>query len=288
MATTEFEVAREGFHAALLASGTLSVDAHGVASIADRKNPTSVAIAGHITAALKVGTPINRLAGQSSGTSFEIACKDFLRETFPKLDNIRPGDWHVHKVGGRGKSAQVAVYEQYEHLAALDAAVKANPALRTILGNAYAIAPDVVVTRAPVADAIINRNTLLVDSNIALHTPIREVNQKRHLLHAVVSCKWTIRSDRSQNSRSEALNLMRNRKGRLPHVVVVTAEPLPSRIASIALGTGDIDCTYHFALNELITATRAVAGSDTVDLLEVMIEGKRLRDISDLPLDLAT
>jgi hypothetical protein len=55
------------------------------------------------------------------------------------------------------------------------------------------------------------------------------------------SSKWTIRSDRSQNSRAEALNLIRNRKGHLPHIVVVTGEPLPSRLASITLGTGDID-----------------------------------------------
>ncbi len=37
-------------------------------------------------------------------------------------------------------------------------------------------------------------------------------------------------SDRAQNTRSEALNLIRNRKGRLPHIVVVTEEPSPSRL----------------------------------------------------------
>lgn len=47
-------------------------------------------------------------------------------------------------------------------------------------------------------------------------------------------------------------NLIRNRKGNLPHIVVVTGEPMPARIASLALGTGDIDCVYHFALYELV------------------------------------
>jgi len=107
------------------------------------------------------------------------------------------------------------------------------------------------------------------------------------LLHASVSCKWTIRSDRAQNARSEALNLIRNRKGHLPHVVVVTAEPTPSRLASIALGTGDIDCVYHFALYELQSAVCALELHDAADLLAIMVEGKRLKDISDLPLDLA-
>ena len=103
--------------------------------------------------------------------------------------------------------------------------------------------------------------------------------------HASVSCKLTIRSDRVQNTRSEALNLVRNRKGRLPHIAAITAEPVPSRIAAIALGTGDIDCVYHFALNELVQVLREQE-RETLELVETMIDGKRLRDISDLPLDL--
>jgi hypothetical protein len=90
-----------------------------------------------------------------------------------------------------------------------------------------------------------------------------------------------------QNARSEALNLIRNRKGKLPHVVVVTGEPLPSRLSSIALGTGDIDCVYHFALPELRAAVEDLGHGDSVEALNIMITGKRLKDISDLPLDLA-
>ncbi len=86
--------------------------------------------------------------------------------------------------------------------------------------------------------------------------------------------------------RTEALNLIRSRKGALPHIVVVTGEPLPSRLASIALGTGDIDCTYHFALYEFVESVRKRGGEDAWDILTTLIEGKRLKDISDLPLDL--
>src|SRR5690606_35672063 len=96
----------------------------------------------------------------------------------------------------------------------------------------------------------------------------------------------TIRSDRAQNARSEGLNLVRNRKGRLPHIVAITAEPMPNRIASIALGTGDIDCVYHFALPELVGAAQTAGYEDASEMLATMIDGKRLRDISDLPLDL--
>ncbi len=69
--------------------------------------------------------------------------------------------------------------------------------------------------------------------------------------------------------------------------MVVTAEPTPSRLASIALGTGDIDCVYHFALYELQAAVEHLGLNDAADMLAVMVDGKRLKDISDLPLDLA-
>jgi len=80
---------------------------------------------------------------------------------------------------------------------------------------------------------------------------------------------------------------MRNRKGHLPHIAVVTAEPSPSRLASIALGTGDIDCVYHFALYELQETLKSLGLDDAQEALAIMVEGKRLKDISDLPLDLA-
>lgn len=71
--------------------------------------------------------------------------------------------------------------------------------------------------------------------------------------------------------------------------MVVTAETTPSRLASIsiALETGDIDCVYHFALYELQTTVKALGMDDAADMLFVMVDGKRLKDISDFPLDLA-
>ena len=81
--------------------------------------------------------------------------------------------------------------------------------------------------------------------------------------------------------------MMKNRKGSAPHVVVVTAEPMPSRIAAIALGTGEIDCVYHAALPELEAAALEAGRDDSVELIRIMVDGKRLKDIADLPFDLA-
>lgn len=282
-----FADARRHFHAALLESGVLAVSEDGIPSNADGSQKSSVKFATYITQSIKVETSAARLPGQSSGGRFEQACADFVRATFGRLGMLRPGDWSVVKITGRKSVKYIAQFEQYSHLRDLDIAVKKDRDLQAILGNAYLIAPDVVVSRSPVDDSFINRDTFLVDDEVARGASIRRINQQQEILHAVISCKWTLRSDRAQNARSEALNLIRNRKGRLPHVVVVTGEPSPSRIASLALGTGDVDCVYHFALPELLEAVEQSSDDEAEALLRMMVQGKRLRDIADLPLDLA-
>ena len=165
-------------------------------------------------------------------------------------------------------------------------AAQSDPELAAALGTDYVIKPDIVIVRYPEEDETINAPDYLVSENEARFTSLRKINNPKPVLHASISCKWTIRSDRAQNSRSEGLNLVRNRKGRLPHIAVVTGEPTPGRLASIALGTGDIDCVYHFALPELIESVKACEYEDSIEMLHIMINGKRLRDIADLPLDL--
>jgi hypothetical protein len=81
-----------------------------------------------------------------------------------------------------------------------------------------------------------------------------------------------------QNIRHENANMIRHRRGRLPHLVTVTAEPLPSRLASIARGTGEVDVTYHIAFVELDRAVREVGSpSQQEEWFEVTGQG-RLRD----------
>jgi hypothetical protein len=159
--------------------------------------------------------------------------------------------------------------------------------LAAILGQDYLIKPDIIILRETEDDQSINSIERLVDDATANLASLRRVNGGKSIFHASISCKFTMRSDRAQNSRSEALNLIRNRKGRTPHIVVVTAEPLPSRLASLALGTGDLDFVYHIALPELHSAVKKRGSPDSRECLDIMIDGKRLRDISDLPLDLA-
>jgi len=285
MAPAQFTIARKAFHAALL-KDTLMINSGGVVSNADSSSTSSKAIAKGIAELLKVETMGERIAGQTSGNQFEGICADFVQKTFLKLGHLRPGAWDVHQVSGRNR-LEIARYEQYAHLVALDRAAKNDPELAAALGSDYTITPDIVVVRDTEDDSVINTPNILVDDTVTTLASLRKKNGGLPFLHASISCKWTIRSDRAQNARSEALNLVRNRKGRLPHVMVVTAEPTPSRLASIALGTGDIDCVYHFALYELQATVKALGMSDAADMLAIMVDGHRLKDISDLPLDLA-
>lgn len=280
--------ARKKYHQTLVSEGVLSLSKDGVASNADSSNRPSIAIAKAVAKKLGASESI-KLKGQTAGTKFEQITMQFIADTFPKLQHLRPGSWEIRNLGNQS-STKTSDFAQYEHLAYLTDLVEKNKQLATVIGNDYLVAPDVIIYRDLCDDAEINHGGSYVDESIATMADLRKSNGGKPILHASVSAKWTMRSDRAQNSRTEALNLIRNRKGHLPHIVVVTGEPLPSRLASLALGTGDLDCVYHFALYELLESVREYGANgreDIVETLENLIAGKRLKDISDLPLDLS-
>jgi hypothetical protein len=254
-------------------------------NFADKTNKASREIAWSITHQIGCSYHTDTLKGQTTGGRFEEITRDYLQQAFNLLKHLRPGSWYY------ATGLAISHFYQYEHLAALERLVNSNDELATALGKEYIIAPDIVVARIPVTDQEINQfDQLLTSSNgIASFSPFRLSNQEEphYLLHASISCKWTLRSDRGQNARTEALNLIRHRKGHLPHIVAVTGEPLPTRIASLALGTGDLDCVYHFALYELRNALNEMYNEDQAEMFETLVCGRRLRDISDLPFDLA-
>lgn len=285
--TSLLSQARRDFHARLVSDATLMVDAAGIASNADKSQKTSREVALFVAERLGAVRGEAKTVGQRAGSQFEAAVREFLAATFPRFATLRPGTWSVEDVGGKRGEYHLAKFEPYSHLDDLARAIEQSPMLVSVLGNSYEISPDVFIARAPETDEVINRDEVLVDQGSGNRALIRAANQERRIVHAVVSCKWTLRSDRAQNARSEALNVIRNRKGRTPHIVVVTGEPTPSRLASLALGTGDLDMVYHFALPELIEGVAASGNDEAISMLGHLIEGKRLRDISDLPLDLA-
>lgn len=276
--------ARQKYHRTLVEQGIFSIDSNGIPSNADKASRLSRSIAQEIAQRLNAKQS-EKVKGQTAGTTFEEISMTFLRDTFPHLQHIRPGAWEIIQLGNVS-AIKTSSFAQYEHLSYLAQLTQADATLAASIGKDYLVAPDVVIYRHPLEDDEINALEPIVDDSSALKADLRKKYCPLPILHASISAKWTMRSDRAQNSRTEALGLIRNRKGRLPHIVVITAEPMPGRIASLALGTGDIDCVYHFALYELKEAVLKTNEESAVEALNGLIEGKRLKDISDLPLDL--
>ena len=162
----------------------------------------------------------------------------------------------------------ISNFAQYRHLNALDRLVKSQPELRVTIGMDYMIKPDVTVGILPGTEP----------DDLDLFVPF---------LHAVVSCKWTIRSDRVQNIRHEFGQMIRHRRGRQPHLVTLTAEPLPTRLASIARGTGEVDATYHVAFDALAAAVGEIGNAEQRSAWDEVVEQGRLKPYCELAPTLA-
>lgn len=278
---TILDTLRQEYHRKLCRH-VIYMERRDIPSMADGDSDVSVAVAQALVKRLGYPIPSNEIKSHTPGTSFEEITKDYIQQAFALLAHVRPGQWRFSVLGD-------PACDQYQQLAEFSKLMKSRRELRTALGE-YVIKPDIAVGRAPLTDAQINtRLPLVKEDGVPRYTLLRAANRPspRPILHASISCKWTLRSDRSQNARTEGLNLMRNRKGNTPHIAIITAEPLPGRIASLALGTGDLDCVYHFALHELMEVVSELYKDTLLDMLQIMVDGRRLRDIADLPFDLS-
>ena len=292
-----------------LADVVVSPSGVRITSFADTGNKKSVAFATEWLARVNGEPPqwtVNVVAGkrdgQVYGNQFEELVKSYIEASYIPLAKSIFGNHNQrverYTIGGDEDHEDATVdasffskFYQYHGLETLAATLKSNPHLAASLGNIYEVRPDVVVYQKK---------------------PLSETEQ---MLTACVSCKWTIRSDRVQNTRVEARNLINNRVARAPQIVAVTVEPLPSRLKAIAAGTGEIDCTYHVDLPALVHAVEAVTRATwktkwdrlnparrrmtEVEYIEaglqsdpqwatlnMLITGRRLKDIIELPADL--
>ena len=77
--------------------------------------------------------------------------------------------------------------------------------------------------------------------------------------------------------------MIRHRRGRQPHIVTVTSEPQPSRLAAICRGTGEVDAVYHVCLPELEEAVAGVGNELQQEALAEIVSQDRLYDLTELP-----
>lgn len=227
-----------------------------VPNVADVDNLESMSLAAGMLHNLGLADPnisgaLDHIPPVNPGAQLEASVRTSLLADLMELDPRRL--WEVRR------GALITDYCQYAHLIAIDDLIRADPNLRVTVGRDYLIKPDVVVG--------------LLDTA----TP-----NGRPWMHAAVSCKWTIRSDRVQNIRHEFGQMVRHRRGRQPHLVTVTAEPLPTRLASIARGTGEVDVTYHIAFAELAAAVRASSNVGQQEAWAEVVGQGRLRDFRQL------
>ena len=160
-------------------------------NFADGSSKASIEFAWGIIRRLGYTKTPGKLKEQTAGGRFERITKDFLEEAFGALQHLRPGNW-IYST----KLTAISGYAQYEHLAYLKEIVKNDKVLHSAIGSDYVVTPDIIISRQPVSD-----NELLInkDPGIAQYTYLRKNNypNARPILHASISCKWTIRSDRS-------------------------------------------------------------------------------------------
>ena len=112
--------ARQHLHQRMFEIDTLAVSQNDTASNADSSSLQSKAIARTIIdliAAqlnLKVHV-VSKLSGQTLGKQFEQLIMAFLKDTFPKLQALRPGKWTIMQLGNNNK-LKISDFAQYEHL----------------------------------------------------------------------------------------------------------------------------------------------------------------------------
>ncbi|WP_345571575.1 NgoMIV family type II restriction endonuclease [Streptomyces plumbiresistens] len=244
-----------------LASTSLSTDIFGwripssgkkkgvVPNIVDVGNEQSIDIASSMMSHMGIGRERRRFPGENPGKMFEVAVRDNLREQLHHSEASR--EWLV------GRGASTKYFAQYVHLRAIEELMEKSPnraELRATIGTDYMVTPDVTVSIPDTTGLIGNAPWL----------------------HAAISCKWTIRSDRVQNIRHEFNGLIRHRRGRQPHLITVTAEPLPSRIVAIARGTGELDAVYHVAYDALDQAVKSVGNDKQLADWEECVNLKRV------------
>lgn len=231
-----------------------------VPNTADTGSKTSLALAAATLDNLGVGRDLESLVPADPGPALEQMTRTdlwaALQEAAPeRIWDVRCG-------------VLISEFNQYRHLNTLDRLVKSQPELRVTIGMDYMIKPDVTVGIIPAAEP-------------------DDLDEFVPFLHAVVSCKWTIRSDRVQNIRHEFGQMIRHRRGRQPHLVTLTAEPLPTRLASIARGTGEVDATYHLAFDALAAAVRDVGNREQQDAWDECVGQGRLKPYAELAPTLA-
>ena len=101
-------------------------------NIADGSNAASVALAQGLADAIGLPpAPAAPASGQTAGSLFTLATRDFLEAAFQRVSHLRPGSWLYVT---NPSEAAIAVFAQFDHLAEPRQFLNARRALETATG----------------------------------------------------------------------------------------------------------------------------------------------------------
>ncbi len=99
---------RKRYHERLLQTGTLAINANGVATNADKDSVISVMIAKGIAEQLMAETN-ERVAGQTAGASFEMLTMEFVKRNFSHSCNI------LDRAIGKSLNLEIEAGRKHQH-----------------------------------------------------------------------------------------------------------------------------------------------------------------------------
>lgn len=247
-----------------------------------------------------LGVPRDKPGIDETGLPFVGRVADDLRESLAAVASVHQAlpEQHINK------------FQQFRHVGAISD-VDADPS--AVYERAWKRLTNEVRRRIVSPPANVRRIEEMignVEAAIAL-----EVEKRRRALHEIgqesvlkldvtvsepqsgrlpeleigLSLKWSLRTDRLQDPRSQGAKLAVLRRGRMPHYAAVTMEPRPSLLKMLCGGSGDLDCVYHLHLPALAAAIDEVYGSKSdrtskriVADFSRLVEQRRVRDYDEL------
>nr|WP_246422221.1 NgoMIV family type II restriction endonuclease [Nocardiopsis mwathae] len=158
------------------------------------------------------------------------------------------------------------------------------PRLLDLVGRIRGEHEESVAERRLLLDTLGEESVLGLD--IAISGPSPYSNSSLPFLEAGFSLKWSLRTDRAQDCRTQGAKMAALRRGRMPHFAAVTMEPRPYFLGILGRGSGEIDCVYHLhlpalaeAVDQVCTSKNRMAARDTFHRLR---DQGRVRDYDDL------
>jgi len=273
---------RAAFHKRLADTDVVTIDEEGLASIAERSRRTS-RIAAHTIADSLNAHVGPKAPDEDVNSHFELAVGQFLSDVAPWSRGPQSASWRVEETRTH---RDASLHEANEADESHPVSIGSKDWVYAILDTRSFPGSELLITCSFDERDSVGSNSTDTDLRPEGRSISRDINPSSRSVYAMVSCQLTACRDRSHAARRQAVSLARADKER-PHILLVTAEPSPSRITSLALGVGHPDVVYHIALPQLVRGVQASDSDEGLLMLDSLMTKGILRDISDLPVDLS-